>query len=337
MKTFLSFIFFTVAILSACGTQPEEPEQRGESVDSMMTGYVMEKEDNRILVVDSEAQDFNETGGSDEFYNAIWFSNVPEEVELGDKVRVWFDITLESYPGQSEANNIEIIPSETPEGASLTESEALQRALVTHETEGVFAVTVIEFDQESSTWHIELKNTMNENVVEMTVEDGAEEAVLERAEKVVTALHNEDFATLASIVHPEKGVRFSPYAHVLPEEHISFTSDQVRSFMEDENSYIWGSKDGKGTPIELTPSAYYEDYLYIKKFAEVDGSFVTELKERGNTLHNADEIYPEAQFVEYYVPASDEIGMDWASLILAFEEVDGMWYVVGIIIDRWTI
>ena len=74
----------------------------------------------RILVVDPVAQDFSDTGGIEEFYNAIWFSNAPQEVEPGNKVEVWFDIVAESYPGQSEALDIKIIQEEVPEGADLS-------------------------------------------------------------------------------------------------------------------------------------------------------------------------------------------------------------------------
>lgn len=57
-----------------------------------MTGYVVKKEGGRILVVDSNPQDFSSTGGVEEFYNAIWFSKTPMSIEVGLQVR--FGLTL---------------------------------------------------------------------------------------------------------------------------------------------------------------------------------------------------------------------------------------------------
>ncbi|MCM3716317.1 hypothetical protein M3202_19925 [Alkalihalobacillus oceani] len=164
-----------------------------------------------------------------------------------------------------------------------------------------------------------------------------EQLITKHAKTVVDALAEKDFATVADYVHPKKGVRFSPYAYV-KKAHRSFTPECVSKMMNDSTVYFWGTYDGSGHAIELTPAEYYERFLYQKDFARAEDIHFDQLTERGNTLHNADEVYPDAHFVEFHLPGSEELaGMDWASLIMAFEKWNGQWYLVGMIQDQWTI
>jgi S-adenosylmethionine:tRNA-ribosyltransferase-isomerase (queuine synthetase) len=56
----------------------------------IMEGYIVEKQSNKMLVVNPNPK---------EHTDAVWFSNIPNSIEIGDKVIVSFDIMLESYPG----------------------------------------------------------------------------------------------------------------------------------------------------------------------------------------------------------------------------------------------
>lgn len=150
------------------------PQAGEEDQYSSMVGYVMDVDSaGRILVVDPVAQDFSDTGGIEEFYNAIWFSNAPQEVEPGNKVEVWFDIVAESYPGQSEALDIKIIQEEVPEGADLSPDQALNRLLTQEEVNRLVVVKSIRYQKEQDQWMILLKEILFEDseVLEYTVED----------------------------------------------------------------------------------------------------------------------------------------------------------------------
>ncbi|WP_078555058.1 FlxA-like family protein [Bacillus alkalicellulosilyticus] len=164
-----------------------------------------------------------------------------------------------------------------------------------------------------------------------------EEQLRGRGDDVVIALENQNFQSFANYVHPEKGVRFSPYAHVLPDEHLRFSAEEVMNFSNDQEEYEWGTQDGSGYPITMTPTQYYEEYIYIREFSrEASKIKINEIESRGNLIINIEETYPDAQFVSYYVTAGEE-ELNWANLILAFEELDGEWYLVGLAVDRWTI
>jgi hypothetical protein len=137
-------------------------------------GYIMSKKDGRILVVNPDAS------GSDdgEYYEAIWFSNAPEDIGVGEKVKVWYSILQESYPAQSEVEHLEVIPSQKPEGANLTEAEALSKALLSLENKPDVLLTVrsIEYDQDFNIWNIQLKDVYGGELVTITVDDSDQTA-----------------------------------------------------------------------------------------------------------------------------------------------------------------
>ena len=64
---------------------------------------------------------------------------------------------------------------------------------------------------------------------------------------------------LSGIVHPDKGVRFSPYAFVDVEKDLIFSRTRILNFFKDQIVYNWGVYDGIGTPINLTPVCRRQD------------------------------------------------------------------------------
>ncbi len=167
VKLFIKFDLVILLALVLFGCNSQEVDRPG------ITGYVMDKQENEILVVAKEAQDFRSTGGIPEFYNAVWFSNAPSEIAIGDYVNVWYDFVAESYPGQSEVKEITAIPSEPPNGAILNESEILAQTLQSLELTGLYGVELIEFHANSNVWRIILKDLLfeDEESIELEVPD----------------------------------------------------------------------------------------------------------------------------------------------------------------------
>ncbi len=159
------------------------------------------------------------------------------------------------------------------------------------------------------------------------------------ADKTLELLKAEDYANLAHLVHPEKGVRFSPYAFVDEAADIVFDQDQIKAIAEDTEVYTWGAYDGTGDPIELTFADYYAKFIMTHDFLTADRIAENEVLSWGTTTINIKEVYPEAEFVEYNFEGfeAEYEGIDWESLRLVFEQVDGRWYLVGIIHDQWTV
>ncbi len=160
----------------------------------------------------------------------------------------------------------------------------------------------------------------------------------ETAEIVIQHLADGDMAGLSDFVHPELGVRFSPYAYVR-EDHQRFMPDQLMGLMDDPQIYQWGHYDGTGEPIELTFAAYYQEFVYPVDFANAEQVAYDRVIGQGNTINNPSAFYPDSRFVEYHFSSFDPAygGMDWQSLRLVFIEEQGQWFLIGIIHDAWTI
>ena len=173
MKRYIIFILLLLFVFTISGCSNDINSK--PDTEPGMIGYVMDTDNGRILVVDPVTQDFSSTGGINEFYNAIWFTNVPDEVKAGDEVEVWFDVVQTSYPAQSEAEHIEIIQSTKPSGADLNQSEALNRALSSDEidTDWPTVVKAIDYNNQDDIWEIQVREAMSQEnkIYNMKVDD----------------------------------------------------------------------------------------------------------------------------------------------------------------------
>lgn len=160
----------------------------------------------------------------------------------------------------------------------------------------------------------------------------------ETGEKVIRALAEKDLGAVAEYVHPEMGVRFSPYAYVR-QEHQVFTIGELSKLEGAGETFLWGRYDGTGDPIELTFDEYYDEFVYSADFANAESTAVNVRIGQGNTINNIQEFYPGSSFMEYHFSGFEAQyeGMDWESLRLVFIQEDSTWYLVGIVHDEWTI
>ena len=172
-----------------------------------------------------------------------------------------------------------------------------------------------------------------------------DEEIAARAVQIIMAIKREDLETLASFVHPDKGVRFSPYTYVRPEPgapeggDLAFSADRIRDLFADETIYTWGRFDGTGDPIEYTFREYYDRFIYDVDFARPHAVGFNQTIGMGNTINNIAQLYPQAITMEYHFEGFDPqfTGLDWRSLRLVLEKREGAWYLVGIVHDEWTI
>ena len=171
------------------------------------------------------------------------------------------------------------------------------------------------------------------------------EAVAAQAAGIIMALKNRNLENLSRLVHPDKGVRFSPYTYVRvapgsPEgADLVFSSTHIANFFADQTVYHWGQFDGSGKPIDLTFEAYFERFIYDADFARPHAVGYNEVIGRGNTINNIVQVYPNAVAIEYHFEGFDPTfaGLDWRSLRLVLEEKEGDWYLVGLVHDEWTV
>lgn len=163
--------------------------------------------------------------------------------------------------------------------------------------------------------------------------------LLNAACAVVRALRQEDYSTVASFVHPTKGVTFTPYSTVEPGSDRVFSRDEIMNLTQDSTVYTWGTVDGRGSSIELTMEDYFSRYVFNADYTQAPQIGVDRILMHGNALENLKEAYPQGRFVDFCCPQMDEAseGLDWCSLKLVFEPVDAHWRLVGVVHGEWTI
>jgi hypothetical protein len=157
------------------------------------------------------------------------------------------------------------------------------------------------------------------------------------ATQVVEALRRKDLRRVARHVHPEQGLRCSPYAFVDLEQDRVLSPREVSNLLRDRRRYTWGAEDGTGDPLTLTGAQYFRRFIYDRDFARAPRTSVNEPLGQGNTRNNGAEVYPEAVVIEYHFPPSAEDAYGWRSLRLVFTRIDDAWYLRGLIHDAPTV
>ncbi len=164
-------------------------------------------------------------------------------------------------------------------------------------------------------------------------------SLIDTALNAVSFLRAKDMQLLSSVIHPVVGVRISPYAHVDIENDLHFAAQDIQTLLANSQILTWGAYDGTGFPIALNASDYFDRFIYDSDYLSPHMIGINTLIGTGNTLINIQDIYPNASFVEFHFTGLDPqySGIDWRSLILVFEELNGEWYLTGIVHNEWTI
>lgn len=167
----------------------------------------------------------------------------------------------------------------------------------------------------------------------------AKQIIASRATQVILALKSRDMVRLSTFVHPDKGVRFTPYNYVSLKDDLVFKRAVIKSMMSNKKNYVWGDYEGSGDPIRLTFRRYYNRFIYDHDFAHMPGVSFDTFNTRGSA-DNPWEFYPGAIIVGYYFPGVEGPrggAMDWKGLRLVFQPKGKTWYLVGILHDEWLI
>ena len=200
-------------------------------------------------------------------------------------------------------------------------------------------IPTLEFSQPSSIPTAFPTVNLTQSIVPQPSQTASDQQmVLDQAFGVISALKGKDMTRLAQYIHPQMGVRFSPYATVKDTDQ-EFTAEEVAGLMDDPTVYLWGHYDGSGEPINLTFADYYAKFVYDADFANAPQVALNHRLGTGNSIDNIFEYYQNSMVVEFYFPGFDPqyAGMDWRSLRLVFMQDNGTWYLVGIVHDQWTI
>lgn len=176
--------------------------------------------------------------------------------------------------------------------------------------------------------------------IESISEDvGTPKSLEETAFMVVSLLQKYD---LQQLDEWNKGgeVLFYPYSYVLKGEAQMRSFGSLFSVDQAGEVLTWGISDGEGDPIVMTVSAYFKRFINdVDYLGDRDEMHIGEMKQRGNSLVNVKELFPDAHVVELYRgPRNPNMGeMDWRSLGLVFKEIKEEFILIGLIHNEWTI
>jgi hypothetical protein len=177
-----------------------------------------------------------------------------------------------------------------------------------------------------------------------TAGQALELSVMVRARQVLVALQGKSPTLLASLVHPRKGVRFSPYSYVDPQSDVVLTRDEIAHAFADPRVRTWGAYDGSGEPIRATFADYFAHFVWDRDFSSAREVSINRPLSGGNTTNNAADVYKGAFIVEFFAtdspgPAGQD-SFDWRALRIVLERdpsaADTL-FLVGIIHSEWTI
>lgn len=163
--------------------------------------------------------------------------------------------------------------------------------------------------------------------------------LISRALDVMELIKAKDMNTLSTYIHPTSGVRFTPYFNIDMQTDQVFTAQQITGLMQNNQVVHWGEYDGSGDPIDLDFSDYYDRFIYDQDFVNPHLIGNNVAIGTGNIIDNIAQAYPNGHFTEFHFTGFDNQyeGIDWESLRLVFEDVGGIWYLVGIVHGQWTI
>lgn len=166
-KCFSVAISILLFILAACGNSTTN-----EQVEADIIGYVLGKTDESIFVVSKQAHDFSANDGVSEYYDAIWLSNAPKEIEIGKQVKVWYEGPVqESYPMGGTVGKLEVVSGTEHEGANWSEAEVIAKAIEKQSQREHIAVRSVDFDRDSALWKIGFKELPDGDVYQIELSE----------------------------------------------------------------------------------------------------------------------------------------------------------------------
>jgi len=164
-------------------------------------------------------------------------------------------------------------------------------------------------------------------------------ALVDITQTILKHIKSKNYQSLTLYIHPQLGVRFSPYGYIDTVENVILKSDQFTNMINNGEKIVWGSYDGSGEEIRLTIKEYFAKFVYDVNFLKAEKLSVNKSVSQGNSINNIKEIYPNAEYTESYFSGFEKKynGMDWRALRLVYKKEANKYYLIGIVHDQWTI
>jgi hypothetical protein len=152
------------------------------------------------------------------------------------------------------------------------------------------------------------------------------------AVSAVHAIADRNIATLATLIHPARGVILSEKP-IFGTESRHYTRQNLPVVYKQSHDLLWGHDDAKGDPIRKSLYSYFNGLI-----PSLSG--LTSINKESDPYHHFD-LRPFSKVVGYSLrwvkPHSATRDYDWHGMVIVLARYRGRWYVVGLLRDYWTI
>lgn len=161
--------------------------------------------------------------------------------------------------------------------------------------------------------------------------------LLKTSEEILKAIKKGDYNKFASFIHPEYGIRFSPYAYIDTLAQQVLSSNQFLQISKQKKSINWNTS-WEIEPEYLTIDQYFKKFVYDVDFLNAELKSINEYHSQGTDLNNIEEIYPKADVVEFFFSGFEEKygGHDFRGLRLVFKFYNTKPFLIALVHDEWT-
>jgi hypothetical protein len=205
------------------------------------------------------------------------------------------------------------------------------QTILTDSTGKTFSSTVFDSVLQS----LKFNNTTNSTAPTT----GNEQKVLATAREVIGALAARDYQKLEGLVSSD-GLSLNFYPQLDLVKNL-ITKSEVSLIPKDTKVYLWGYTDGKGDPINLTRAQFLTTYIYSNSvdYLKAPDVAVNKTLGSGNSLNTISKDVNGRTYVAFHFSGFDPKygGMDWTTLYLVFDSVNGEYKLRAITKDNWTI
>lgn len=161
--------------------------------------------------------------------------------------------------------------------------------------------------------------------------------LLDYTREILTVIKSKDYVAFSAFIHPQDGIRFSPYAYI-SKEHLKLSKNEFLLSLKQRDLELWGEYAGSGDSIYFRIQNYFKRFVYDVDFLNAEKITANSSNVSGNSINNQKEFYTNVNYTECYFSGFDKkyAGMDWRALRLIFKEYNGKDFLVGIVRDEWT-
>ncbi|GEO11067.1 hypothetical protein [Segetibacter aerophilus] len=177
----------------------------------------------------------------------------------------------------------------------------------------------------------------NEPDTTVVAQPTADSSLLLLSDSILRLFKNQDFAHLGSYIHPQSGIRLSPYGVTDTLKDQRLTAKQLSTLTSSKKTVNWGISEGSGEPISLNVREYFKRFVYDVDFINAERKSINNIIGPDSSSSNITSVYPGHKFVQFYFSGFNKQyeGMDWKSLVLVFKKENGRRYLVAVLHDQW--